>query len=116
MSTIHNQARNLCSVIEHFEPNTYKIHDACRTWTRGDGTRYTDPIRITASSDTKFSSIISQMNLKKIGKVKGEFGSDPYSDAYMFNGYVVVDRGNYLHFMSKSRITNKRSVWRFQKT
>ena len=104
---------------------TYKA-PGTRTWTRGDGTRYRDPAKITAypSNSTTISNeeiiaalwkaLMQQPGARQVGNVSGEFGSDAYSSSLSFLGVTIVNRGSRLEVMSRSRTSNKNSVWRQQ--
>lgn len=91
-----------------------------RVWTRGDGTRHRDPARFYAYKNAddvmnRLWNALSKMKGAKIaGTVSGEFGSSAMKPAISFRGFILVKYDNTIEVMSRSRITNKNSVWRHQ--
>lgn len=96
-----------------------------RVWTRGDGTRHRDPAKILVYNDENPNTekylrafwewLVEQPGARPAGKISGEFGSSSYDSAIQYRGLFWIDRGYRIDVMSRSRITNPRSVWRMEK-
>lgn len=120
---------------ELFGINTamYSTKTSNRMWTRGDGSRYKEPAYIYPAEETyifknypetaqKFDGtraltdfawehITSLPGAKSIGKIKGEFGSSEYSEAFQV-GKVIFIRDNFvIRYGTKSLLRNT-DVWK----
>jgi hypothetical protein len=99
-------------------------------FSRGDGAKYKGWLSLIPNNDfTKTQAVvkndpktvqrtlqhyIESTGAKKIGKVKGEFGSSEYHDVYKLDNTLFVHRGNRVDVGSASRLRNP-DVWDFQK-
>lgn len=92
------------------------VHPAgMRVWTRGDGTRYRDPMKIvfpdSKTCDAAFKELQSLPNAKLIN-VSDEFPSLPKRPALKMNGKLLIKGSESIQLGSVSRISNPRSVWK----
>jgi hypothetical protein len=108
--------------IEWSNGNIYVKDPGTRVWTRGDGTRYRDPGKITTKDGSNekqlkafFPWLIKQPGVKHLGKISGEFASDEKTDVYAIGGIYFTQKGHsVIHWGSVSRFKNPRSVWKQQ--
>jgi len=120
------------SVIEPWDKKTSN-----RMWTRGDGSRYKEPSRISAMREYKYyaeslpefkkkfptidkfagavmDKLFRDSKFKKVGQVSGEFTSDNYSDAYTYKNLLTVRNSTSVMYASKSILKNS-DVWKIKK-
>jgi hypothetical protein len=101
-----------------------------RRFSRGDAAKYKDWMSVVP--DTSYNKTqkvlekdpevtqktlqhyIDSTGAKKIGQVKGEFGSSKYNDVYKKGDTLFVNRGNRVDIGSASRLRNP-DVWDFKK-
>ena len=107
-----------------------------RTWTRGDGVRYRDPTLIHIYGPDwkhvtkKFPQVLKKFKhekgamdfaekfirslpgIKHVGKIKGEFGSDKYADAYKYKNVIFIRRGNFAITMQSPSVLRNVDVWK----
>jgi len=90
-----------------------------KVWTRGDGVRMRDPAKILSAGpgnalDSVWDALSKLKGARVVGNVSHEFPSLGNSPAIQYKGLVLVKRNTSIDVMSKSRITNPRSVWKQQ--
>jgi hypothetical protein len=101
-----------------------------KSWSRGDGARHKDWITVEPNSEwQQFDSAkekdpqvvqkslqqyIDSTGAKKIGQIKGQFGSSAHNDVYKLGSTLFVNRGDRVEVGSTGRLKNK-DVWGFKK-
>jgi hypothetical protein len=108
------------------------IAEKSRTkWTRFDGPKYQDWTSITPDPifrkkteevlekdpevlQRTFQHYIDSTGAKKIGQIRGEFGSSGYNDVYKTGDTLFIHRGDRIDVGSASRLRNSK-VWDFKK-
>lgn len=95
------------------------LHSSYTRWRRLDGVSFVDPDRIIASVASPanialqvnfYKWLVTQPNVKPIGKIKGSAGSCSYDFAVVYKGIVFIDRNIYTECSTLSRLNNS-SVW-----
>jgi len=81
-----------------------------KVWTRGDGTRYKEPLSITMRTEKDAKKIFDLIDGKSL-EVSGEFGSSKFTPAKKSKGFLFVLADRSIRVSSDSVLRNK-DLWR----
>lgn len=135
VDNIVDELNKRISIVADANVGMFSTKYGTRMWTRGDGSKYKEPSYIFASEESylfnkypvlkkKFKGTAGLCNfameyikslpkIKSIGKIKGEFGSSEYQDAYQLGNIIFIKTDFTIKFATKSILKNV-DVWKKQ--